>query len=329
MYEPVENMTDISIIVPVYNEVQNIDLFLDRIEPIVTEIGKYEILFCMDPSIDGTEELIREHIKRNNRIGLICMSRRFGQPAAVMAGVKLCSGNTCVVIDVDLQDPPELILNLYQYMQVHSLDVVYAKRKSRKGETLIKRMISYIGYKLINNTSDVNIPRDTGDFRIMSRRVVDELCKLKETNGFLRGLVAFVGFEQGFIEYDRDKRHDGSGKYNRFFGSLKIAFNGLVGFSNFLLSFVFALGLLVFVLAVIGAASIFISKVFLSTTYPLGTPTLIIVVLLMGGMQLIAIGILGEYIGRIYDEVKQRPTFIIDEKRVILPQPDQYVIERN
>ena len=140
--ESVGNMLDISVIVPVYNEVQNIGPFLDRIEPILTEIGRYEILFCMDPSTDGTEESIKEHIKRNNRIGIICMSRRFGQPAAVIAGVKLCSGNTCVVIDVDLQDPPELILDLYQYMQMHTLDVVYAKRKSRKGETWIKRMVS-------------------------------------------------------------------------------------------------------------------------------------------------------------------------------------------
>jgi dolichol-phosphate mannosyltransferase len=155
----------------------------------------------------------------------------------------------------------------------------------------------------------------------LSRRVVDELCKLKETNGFLRGLVAFVGFEQGFIEYNRDKRYDGSGKYNRFFGSLKIAFNGLVVFSNFLLSFVFALGLLVFVMAVIGITYIFVAKFYLGHPFPMGTPILIVLVLLMGGTQLIAVGILGEYIGRIYDEVKQRPTFIIDEKRVILPEP--------
>ena len=329
MDESEGNMLDISVVVPVYNEVQNINPFLDRIEPILSEIGRYEILFCMDPSIDGTEECIKEQIKRNNRIGLICMSRRFGQPAAVIAGIKLCSGNTCVVIDVDLQDPPELILDLYQYMQMHTLDVVYAKRKSRKGETWIKRMVSYIGYKLINNTSDVNIPRNTGDFRIMSRRVVDELCKLKETNGFLRGLVAFVGFEQGYIEYDRDKRQKGSGKYNRLLGSLKIGFNGLVGFSNFLLSFVFGLGLLVFVMAVIGITYIFVAKFVFGATYALGVPTLIILVLLMGGVQLIAIGILGEYIGRIYDEVKQRPAFIIDKNRVILPQPNQYTIEKD
>jgi dolichol-phosphate mannosyltransferase len=174
----------------------------------------------------------------------VLFSRRFGQPAAVIAGIRLASGETCVVIDVDLQDPPELVAGLYAKLG-EGYDVVYAKRRSRKGETLFKLALSWLGYKMINAVSDVRIPRDTGDFRIMSRRVVEELGRLKEGHGFLRGLVAFVGFKQTFIEYDRDVRAHGEGNYNRYFGSLVIGLNGLVGFSNFLLNMTLIIGLFV------------------------------------------------------------------------------------
>jgi glycosyltransferase involved in cell wall biosynthesis len=303
-------LVKISVIVPVYKEESSIRPFLDRLEPVLEKIGAYEILFCLDPSPDGTERVILDEIQRNPRIGLLVFSRRFGQPSAVMAGLHKCSAETCVVIDVDLQDPPELIADMYALLN-RGHDVVYAKRRNREGETPIKVMVSWLGYKLINAISDVHIPRDTGDFRIMRRRVVDHIRRLKEGHGFLRGLVAFVGFKQTFIEYDRDARQHGASNYNRYLGSLKIALNGLVGFSNFLLTGTLISGVLVAGFAFLLAIAIAITRI-AGVDYPIGIPTLIVLVLFLGGVQLISIGILGEYIGRIYDEVKQRPMFIVD-----------------
>ena len=312
-------MKSISIIVPVYKEEANIRPFLARLEPVLEPLGDYEILFCLDPSPDNTEAVIEQEIQRNPHIGLLVFSRRFGQPSAVIAGIQKCCGRCSVVIDVDLQDPPELIADLYRKMQ-EGYDVVYAKRRSRAGETLVKRLISYLGYKVINAISDVDIPRNTGDFRIMSRRVMEELRQLKEGHGFLRGLVAFVGFDQAYIEYDRDERAHGMGNYNRYFGSFKIGINGLVGFSNFLLSFVTLLGIAFATLGFLVAFYIAIAKIFFNYPYPLGTTTIYILILIIGGIQLICTGILGEYIGRIYDEVKMRPMFIV-KKQVNIAEP--------
>jgi glycosyltransferase involved in cell wall biosynthesis len=303
-------MKNISIIVPVYKEELNIRPFLARIEPVLERIGNYEILFCLDPSPDRTEQVIEAETARNPNISLMVFSRRFGQPSAVMAGIRECHGESCVVIDVDLQDPPELIGEMYAKLR-QGYDVVYAKRRSRAGETWLKRAVSSLGYKVINAISNVDIPRDTGDFRIMSRRVIEELSRLKEGHGFLRGLVAFVGFEQTYIEYDRDERAFGQGHYNRYLGSLKIGFNGLVGFSNFLLSFVTLMGIFFAVAGFLGALFIAVTRLFFDFDYPLGIPTTLILILLIGGIQLISIGIVGEYIGRIYDEVKMRPMYIV------------------
>jgi glycosyltransferase involved in cell wall biosynthesis len=299
------------VVVPVYKEEENIVPFLARIVPVLEGIGSYEILFCLDPSPDRTERVIRAEIERNARIGLIVFSRRFGQPSAVMAGIHKCIGETCVVIDVDLQDPPELIGELYATLS-QGYDVVYARRRSRKGETLLKRIISHIGYKVLNELTEVEIPRDTGDFRIMRRRVIDHLCQLKEGHGFLRGLVAFVGFRQIAFDYNRDERAHGRSHYNRYIGSLKIAFNGFVGFSNFLLTGTMLLGLIIAAFSFLFACFVIIAKTVFQQPFELGVPTIIILVLFMGAIQLIAIGVLGEYIGRIYDEVKQRPPYIID-----------------
>ena len=206
---------NLSLIVPVYKEEENIRPFLKRVESVFEKMGiHYEIIFALDPSPDRTEEVILEEIQRNKNIKLLVFSRRFGQPAATMAGLFNAKGETSVVIDVDLQDPPELIEDLYTKL-LEGHEVVYAKRRSRKGETLVKRIISHIGYTVINRMSDVRIPRNTGDFRIMSRKVVEELRQLNESHGFLRGLVAYVGFKQAFIEYDRDERLAGKGNYNR------------------------------------------------------------------------------------------------------------------
>jgi polyisoprenyl-phosphate glycosyltransferase len=305
-----ESAVDISVAVPVYNEEQNIEPFLRRIVPILERIGSYEILFCLDPSADRTEEVIEEQIGKNPNLGLLVMSRRFGQPAATMAGILNCRGDACVVIDVDLQDPPELIPEMYATL-LDGYDVVYATRRDREGETLLKRAISNLGYKLINAISEVRIPRNTGDFRIITRDIIEELRRLPESHGFLRGLVALVGYRQTAIEYDRNPRLAGTSNYNRYLGSLKIAFNGLFGFSTSPLQVSLWTGVLVALISVLLIFMMFFVKLVLGKDYPLGIPTITVLVLFMGGVQLISLGIIGEYIGRIYDEVRRRPQYIV------------------
>jgi dolichol-phosphate mannosyltransferase len=299
--------------VPVYKEEANIAPFLARAERVFETMGcTYEVIFSLDPSPDRTEDVILEHINRNPNIRLLVFSRRFGQPAATMAGILTCRGDTCAVIDVDLQDQPELIVEMYAKLQ-DGFEVVYAKRRSRKGETLVKRVISHFGYTVINKFSDVQIPRNTGDFRIMTRRVIEELRGLNETHGFLRGLVAYVGFRQAFIEYDRDERFSGAGNYNRLTGSLKIGLNGLISFSAkplFLMSITgFCLAGLSFMLG----AWYVVQKVIGIDLTP-GLSTTVLVVSFFAGVQLLGLGLIGEYVGRIYDEVKRRPMFIVDRR---------------
>ncbi len=208
----------LSLIVPVYKEEKNIPEFLGRIAPILAGItSDYEIIFALDPSPDRTEEVIVEARGRDERIKLLKFSRRFGQPMATLAGMQFSSGDTVIVLDVDLQDPPELIPQMVELWRAGN-DVVMAQRRSREGETLIKRVVSYAGYKLINRISDVHIPPNTGDFRLMSRRVVEQVIRLKECHGFLRGMVALVGFKQTSILFDRPPRLRGPGKLQSFFG---------------------------------------------------------------------------------------------------------------
>lgn len=224
----------------------------------------------------------------------------------------MCHGVSCVVIDVDLQDPPELIIEMYKKL-MEGYEVVYAKRRSRRGETLIKRVVARMGYWLIAKLSDVQIPRDTGDFRIMTRRVIEELRRLNEMHGFLRGLVAYVGFRQTFIEYDRDERAHGQGNYNRFLGSLKIGLNGLISFSSKPLQLMSITGALFAGFSFLLGGWYVLQKVIGIALTP-GLSTTVLVVSFFAGIQLLSLGLMGEYIGRIYDEVKRRPMFIIDRK---------------
>lgn len=304
-------MTLISVVVPVYKEEKNIRPFLERLIPVLEGIGSYEVIFSMDPSPDGTERVIQKEIEKNDCISLIRYSRRFGQPAATMAGILNAAGAYCVVIDVDLQDPPELIEKLYAKSQ-EGFDVVCAQRKTRAGETILKKVVSYLGYKLINRIASVDIPVNTGDFRIMSRRVIEELRKMPESHCFLRGLVSLVGFNQTVIQYERDSRFMGEGNYNRFTGSFKIGFNGIFGFSSTLLTLLLFSGFFLACIAFLGICYIFVSKFILHQNYPHGLPSVLVMILFMGGIQLMSIGVLGEYIGRIYDEVRGRPRYIID-----------------
>lgn len=310
---PPNDRPEVSLVVPVYKEEVNIRPFLKRAEAVFASMGKtYEIIFALDPSPDRTEEVILEEINRNQNIKLMVFSRRFGQPAATMAGIFCCKGETCVVIDVDLQDQPELIEQMYAKLH-EGYEVVYAKRRSRKGETLVKRVISHVGYTLINNLSDVKIPRNTGDFRIMTRRVIEELRQLNESHGFLRGLVAFVGFKQAFIEYDRDERFSGPGNYNRLTGSLTIGLNGLISFSSRPL-FLMSIGGSVLASFSFMLGGWYVLQKVIGIDLTPGLSTTILVVSFFAGLNLLGLGLIGEYVGRIYDEVKRRPMYIVDKK---------------
>ncbi|MGC1853851.1 MAG: glycosyltransferase family 2 protein [Candidatus Aquirickettsiella sp.] len=301
----------LSVIVPVYKEEKNIIPFLNRIQSVLQNMKiSYEILFCLDPSPDMTEIIIRKQMEYNSAIKLILLSRKFGQPAATIAGILHCEGETCVVIDVDLQDPPELIKDLY--LKLHEgFEVVYATRRTRQGEPWIKKIIAYLGYMLIAKLSEVPIPRNTGDFRIMTRRVIEELRQLHEKHGFLRGLVAFVGFRQTFIEFDREPRLFGKSNYNRYVGALKLAINGLISFSTRPLQIMSIMGFFIALFGFVLGGFFLIQKVIGVNLTP-GLSATILTITFFSGMQLLFLGLMGEYVGRIYEEVKRRPMYIID-----------------
>ena len=301
----------LSLVVPVYREEKNVPEFIRRVSPILSGITEdFEIIFALDPSPDRTEEVVMEERAKDARIKLLKFSRRFGQPMATLGGLRYACGDAVVVMDVDLQDPPELLTVMVDRWR-EGYDVVMAQRMHRTGEPWIKRLIAGTGYKVINRIAEVPIPPNTGDFRLMSRRVVDEVLKLKESHGFLRGMVAIVGFKQCLVPFDRPARFSGETNYNRFFGSLRIGFNGIFVFSTYALTLSTQMGFVIAGISFLVALVYLIMKL-CGFPFPLGNPTLVILVLFLGGIQLIGIGILGEYIGRIYEEVRARPKFIVE-----------------
>lgn len=301
----------LSVVVPVYKEEKNIPEFLRRLRPILSGVTEdYEIIFSMDPSPDRTEDVILETRASDPRIKLLKFSRRFGQPMATLAGLDYSTGDAVIVMDVDLQDPPELVHEMVAKWR-EGYDVVLPQRRARTGEPWIKKVVAATGYKVINKIADVKIPPNTGDFRLMARRVVAEVVKLKESHGFLRGMVAVVGFKQAIIPFDRPARFAGETNYNRFLGSLRIGFNGIFCFSTYALTLSTMFGFLIAGCSFLMTAIYLFYKV-MGWQIVWGNPTLVILITFLGGIQLISVGILGEYIGRIYEEVRARPKFIVD-----------------
>jgi polyisoprenyl-phosphate glycosyltransferase len=303
----------ISVVVPAYNEEDNVERAYERITRVLSELGMdWELIFSVDPSRDRTEELVLALRARDPRVKMLRFSRRFGQPMATLAGMEAARGDAIVVIDCDLQDPPELIPDLVESWR-QGYDVVYAQRRTRAGETLPKRIVAALGYRLIGRIAEVDIPPNTGDFRLMSRRVVDNVVALKESHGFLRGLVGLVGFRQTSVPYDRDPRMAGKSKYNKFFGSLLIGLNGVIGFSRYPLQVSSLLGIALSGFAFL-LAIVYLGLKLGGVDFPIGNPTIVIVVCFFSGLQLLSLGVMGEYVGRIYEEIRERPKYIVESR---------------
>ena len=302
----------LSIVVPVYNEENGIEPFLTRCEKVVEDLGcDYEIIFSLDPSTDRTYEVIKENMNRNRHIKLITMSRRFKQAAATMAGVLNCDGDICVVIDVDLQDPPEVITELVAKWK-EGYDVVYAQRIDRQGETQIRKLIDLTAYRVINFLSSVEIPVDTADFRLINRRVIEEIRKMPETNMFFRGMVSYVGFKQTAVRYHREAREADDSKYNRFWGEFRMGFHGIFCFSSKPLEYVTFLGGFMTGFGVLLTIKNAWQKAFCRKK-PDSNNGLVALIWFMSGLIIFVSGLLGEYVTRIYDDVKGRQRYIIDE----------------
>jgi dolichol-phosphate mannosyltransferase len=301
----------LSVIVPLYNEEEIVEKTFLTLEEELKNI-EHQIIFVNDGSKDRTREILEQLLQKTPYNELVNFSRNFGHQAAFSAGLQHAKGEAVVIIDGDLQDPPSLIHEMLAKWQ-EGYQVVYAQRHKRRGESLFKRFSAFCFYRIIHSLTNIEIPPDTGDFRLMDRVVVDQLNSLPERSRFLRGLVCWVGFKKTGILYDRAERAAGVSKYP-LRKMIRLAIDGITGFSTTPLKISFLIG----VLATIIAFGVFIWSIlekilFPETTVP-GWASLMTAIVFFGGIQLISIGILGEYIGRIYDEVKQRPLYIEDKK---------------
>jgi glycosyltransferase involved in cell wall biosynthesis len=300
----------LTVIVPAYNEESVVETFYRRLREVLATLEMdSEILFVNDGSTDSTLQLLTGLRATDPGIGVIDLSRNFGKEVAMTAGLDHAAGDAVVIIDADLQDPPELIPELVSHWQ-KGYDVVYAQRTSRQGETFLKKITASAFYRLIQRISRVPIPQDTGDFRLMSRRAVDALHQLRETHRFMKGLFAWIGYPQRAVPYQRDPRFAGTTKWN-YWKLWNFALEGITSFTEAPLKVATYMGLLTALIAFIYGAWV-IFKTIMYGDPVAGYPSLMVVVLFLGGVQLVTIGIIGEYLGRTFSESKQRPLYFIN-----------------
>jgi dolichol-phosphate mannosyltransferase len=303
--------TVFSIVVPVFNEEEVLTELYKRITSVMDKLGEpYEIIFVNDGSNDGSLELMKTLHSQDNRVKIINFSRNFGHQIAITAGLDYASGEAVITIDADLQDPPEVIPSLIDKWK-EGFDVAYGVREKRAGESFFKLATASIFYRFLGKVTDTDIPPDTGDFRLMSRKVVDSLKNIRERNRFVRGLVSWVGFPQIGVNYKREKRFAGCTKYP-LRKMLKFAIDGISSFSFLPLRIASYGGFVISGVGLIYAIYVIFVKLFTTKMVP-GWASLMVAILFLGGVQLIAIGIIGEYIARIGQETKQRPLYIIRE----------------
>ncbi len=308
-------MKKISLVIPMYYEEEVANECYNKVSNVLKGLEEkydYEIIFVNDGSKDKTLEILEKIAKEDEKAKIISFSRNFGHQAAVTAGLKEVTGDAIVIIDADLQDPPVLIPEMLELWEQGN-EVIYGKRKTRKGESAFKLLTAKMFYKTLNALSDVEIPKDTGDFRLVDRKVVDVINSLPEHNKFLRGLFSWVGFKQKAYEYERQERFAGKTKYP-LKKMLKLASDGIISFSTKPIKLVGALGILSIFISIIILIYALISYIFKLNDLSAGWTSIMVAITFFAGVQLLSLWVISEYIGRIYDEAKGRPQYIIDKK---------------
>ena len=299
----------LSVVVPVFDEAQVLPLFHRRLAGAMQRLGAWEVVYVDDGSQDETLRLLEALHAADPRVGVVSLSRNFGKEIATTAGLEHASGDAVIVIDADLQDPPEVIPELVAAWR-EGFDMVYAERRVRDGETWLKTSTAELFYRLMQHLGRVQLPRNAGDFRLMSRRAVDAVLQLREQHRFMKGLFAWVGFPAKAVPYDRAPRHAGRSKWN-YWRLWNLAIEGITGFTVMPLKIATYVGLLVALLAVVYGAQVVV-KTLLFGNPVAGYPSLMTVMLFLGGVQLVTLGVIGEYLGRVFNETKRRPLYLVE-----------------
>lgn len=302
----------ISIIIPMYNEEESLPYLYERLVKLSENIPNYnmEFLFVNDGSKDRSLEIVKQYKENDSRVCYLNLSRNFGKEIAMAAALDYVKGDVVAIIDADLQDPPELIIDMIKYYE-EGYDDVYAKRRSRKGETALKKFTSHSFYRVLRSVSSVPIQEDTGDFRLLSRRAVEALKSFPEKQRYTKGMFSLIGFKKKAIEFDRDPRVAGTTKWN-YFKLFDLAIEGITSFTVAPLRIATVIGMV----SAIGAIGYMVFTLFKTIIRGVDVPgyaSLVCIILLLGGIQLVCLGIIGEYLGRIFIEVKNRPLYFIDE----------------
>lgn len=301
----------LSVVVPFFNEYDGISSFTDRLFNSLEWLKSVEVIYVNDGSTDGTlEEIIQ--LSESYDLKFISFSRNFGHQAAITAGINYATGDHIIIMDGDGQDPPEILKELFE-KAIEGFDVVYAKRAERKGESYFKKATAKYFYRILKKITSVDIPVDTGDFRIISRRIKLEFEKMQESNKFIRGMVSWVGYKQTYIEYQREERTFGSTKFS-FSKMFNFAIDGLTSFSTLPLKLILYLGVITSVLSFVLIVYTLLTFIFGETVR--GWTSMYTTILFFSGVQLFALGIMGQYLGRIFDEVRNRPYYIVEESNI-------------
>jgi polyisoprenyl-phosphate glycosyltransferase len=302
----------ISIVVPAFNEADGISEFNRRLSEVRAKLReKSEVIYVNDGSRDHTLAILRLLRERDPTISIVNLSRNFGKEIALTAGLDQSRGDAIIVIDADLQDPPELIPTLIERWREGDADVVFARRCSRAGESWLKKATAYCFYRVINALSRHTVPLDTGDFRLLSRRAADAVRMLRERHRFMKGLFAWIGYRQVAVPYERDRRLAGTTKWN-YWRLWNLSLEGITSFSIAPLKVATYIGLFAAAIAVLYGAYMMGRTILFGNPVP-GYPSLLVIILFLGGIQLVSLGIIGEYVGRIFNETKQRPLYLVDE----------------
>ena len=321
-------MTDkketLEFVVPIYNEEECINELVERLLKVGETLSQWlhvGYIFVNDGSKDGSLKLLQKHADTHPEIRLISFSRNFGHQMAVTAGLDYSTADYVAIIDADLQDPPELVKDMYMKAREEGLDIVYGQRLTREGETFFKKFTAKAFYRIINKMCDLEIPKDTGDFRLINRKVVDSFRRMREQHRFIRGMVPWLGFKSAPFHFQRKERYAGDTKYP-LKKMILFAMNGILSFSNKPLRAGAILGSITVGLGCLGGLLMLYLKFFTATNVP-GITATILTVIIMGGIQIIMLGIIGEYIGKIFEEVKGRPLYVVEETRNIPTETPQ------